>query len=152
MSPIPQSNTALANEIVHSIIEEGYLLKNFSKASKRSAAIAGLVVAALLAAVTPASAWTGGELVICSGGNYDTYVKFPERGGMTSLVAPKGSCTVLKTGTSNVVERIEVRGIYNTSDNTFWVANGSYRPRIGGGVTSYGTTAQGNHWAMTPQF
>ncbi|MFS8105131.1 hypothetical protein LFM09_49360 [Lentzea alba] len=130
-------------------------MKISAKCTKRIVASAGAIVtmstAALLATASPASAAGPGQLEVCSYGNYASYVKFPWRGGRTTTIVDRGACrTFYNFGTSSTIEPIEVRGIYNTSTNTFWVQNGSFRPSKGGVVATYGTTAAGNHWALTP--
>lgn len=117
------------------------------------AAIASMVTTGVLSTAAPASAAVGaGWLNVCSYGNYASYVAFPERGGFETSIVPKGACRDFQVGGSEAVEPIEVRGIYNTSTNTFLVAKGSYRGSKGGIVRTYGTTAAGKHWAMIPAF
>lgn len=124
-----------------------------TKASKRIAASAAAVAAMAMTATftaAPASAATSGYLEVCSFGNYASYVQFPWRGGWSTYVVPRGTCLNTYIGTSSAIEPIQVRGIYNTSSNTFWISNGNIRPSRGGGVDTYGTTAANNHWASIP--
>ena len=117
-----------------------------------AAAVATMATVAALSTAAPASAAAGGgQLEVCSNGNYRSYVEFPARGGWSTTIINQGACRTFNIGTSNNVESIVVRGIYNTSSNTFWVGNGSIRPSLGGNVVTYGTTAANNHWALTPR-
>ncbi|MEU3649872.1 hypothetical protein AB0E59_41330 [Lentzea sp. NPDC034063] len=115
------------------------------------AAVATMATAGVLSTAAPASASTGpGWLTVCSYGNYASYVKFPERGGYSTYLVNKGDCRDFQVGGNTTIEPIEVRGVYNTSGNTFSVQKGSFRGSKGGVVQTYGTTAAGNHWAMVP--
>ncbi|MFD9738506.1 hypothetical protein [Umezawaea sp. NPDC059074] len=116
-----------------------------------AAVVATMATATVLGTAGSAAAAGSGQIQVCSNGNYASYVVFPNRGGFSTFVVNKGTCATYNIlGSSTTVEPIEVRGIYNTSSNTFWVGNGQIRPSRGGNVITYGTTAAGNHWALTP--
>ncbi|PSK61699.1 hypothetical protein B0E53_06398 [Micromonospora sp. MH33] len=69
--------------------------------NRRRAKIVGLLAAAAtvgtLASASPAFAATGATGV-CSKGNYSSYLEFPYRGGLTTYVAPPGSCVSVHFG------------------------------------------------------
>jgi hypothetical protein len=129
-------------------------LKISLKSTKRiapSAAAIAMATAAVLTTAAPASAAGSGQLEVCSQGNYTSYVKFPWRAGWRTAPVGKGTCrTFSDLGSGSTIEPIEVRGVYNSSSNTFWVQGGNFRANRGGRVVTYGTTAAGNHWALTP--
>jgi hypothetical protein len=115
-------------------------------------ALSALAAAAVLTTTAPASAAAGaGQLEVCSSDNYASFVKFPARGDMTTVIVNKHECrTFDNLGSSTKVETIKVYGIDNAGKD-FWVQNGKFRPSKGGNVVTYGT-AEGKHWALTPQF
>jgi hypothetical protein len=118
-----------------------------------SAVALGALASATALTASPASAATSaGQLEVCSLGNYSSYVQFPARGELATTFVRSNTCQVFGgLGASTTVEPITVRGKYNTSSNTFWVANGDFRPSEGGQVNTYGTTKAGDHWALTPR-
>ncbi|MER7011144.1 hypothetical protein ABT324_06935 [Saccharopolyspora sp. NPDC000359] len=115
------------------------------RAGASALAIGVLTSSAMLAATVSASAATG-QLTVCSQGDYDSFVEFPARGGMTTVIVDSGHCMDFDFGDSNASEPINVFGLQDPAQ--FWIGSGSFRPSEGGTVTTHGSSA--HPWASIP--
>jgi hypothetical protein len=97
------------------------------------------------AAADPANAGPG-QLVVCSDGDYASYVQ--EWNWSTEVVNP-GQCNTVGVGNSQDVQTIYVYGIDKNSGDSFGVGTGYIRPSRGGNVDTFGS--EGNAWADTPR-
>jgi hypothetical protein len=104
-------------------------------------ALLGVGAGLAAAEATSAAAVTTHKVNLCSQGNYSSYIIFGN-GASVGTVRP-GECRSMNLPNA---QGVEVRGIYNTSSNTFHLAD-VWAPTNGVDVYTKGTTAAGNHWA-----
>ncbi|WP_329538533.1 hypothetical protein OG568_61165 (plasmid) [Streptomyces sp. NBC_01450] len=129
--------------------------KRLVRLATAGAATAGIALTAVLGTAGDAAASTVpvGHVKLCAGGNYKVYVVWSKGTAssdddvqISSVIAP-GTCTgdiALKESDPELptsVDPLYVRGVYNTSNNTFLAGVAFYDGGTSGlGITAKGTT------------
>jgi len=130
--------------------------KRFMRFAGAGVATAGIAVAMILgtAGSAAASIVPVNHVELCAEGNYSVYFGSSARGGWTSREVQPGQCSFIDmyyAGSS--LEVLNVRGVYNTSENTFQIATVSYFPGVSGlGIEADGTTANSGAGAYIQTF
>jgi len=82
--------------------------------------VVSLGLFATTAAPASASVVGTGYVKLCNGSNYEAFVKFPNRNGLTSTLVYPNTCWRKYLGSWGT-EEIEVRGVWNTNPGTFHI-------------------------------
>jgi hypothetical protein len=86
----------------------------------------GTVAVGSAAGDVPSRDTTPGKITLCSEGGYGSYARFPERGGLSTVVVPSGDClTVSLPGNGPEPVRFFV------AHNDKFIGATTYDPRVG---------------------
>ncbi|MGW3471556.1 hypothetical protein ACWDKQ_24560 [Saccharopolyspora sp. NPDC000995] len=105
-------------------------MKSSFRSVVRGVAISSALGAALVIGQAGiAQAATPGVFKLCSGGNFDSFATFTERGGFSTFVVRRGTCQSFKYGGTHA-ERVDVK-VANTGK---YIGSLAYDGRVGANV------------------